>query len=62
LQISRCEHFPIAATRRFRYEGGMKKLIALCVFLACVLCLGACADLPPGTVGDSPNYGSSTPR
>ncbi|MGH8045756.1 MAG: hypothetical protein ACREKL_00795 [Chthoniobacterales bacterium] len=41
----------------------MKKFIGLCAFLiACVICLGACSSLPPGDVGDTPNYGSSTPR
>jgi hypothetical protein len=40
----------------------MKTLLAVSLFVACVLALNACSSLPPGTVGDSPNYGSSEPR
>ena len=40
----------------------MKKLLGLSLVIACVLGLGACSSLPAGNVGDSPDYGSSTPR
>ena len=40
----------------------MKKLIGISLLALCVICLGACSSMPSGDVGDSPDYGSSSPR
>lgn len=40
----------------------MKKTLGILALLVCGLIIGACSSLPPGDVGDTANYGSSTPR
>jgi hypothetical protein len=40
----------------------MKKPLSILILLVLALGLGACSSIPAGDVGDSANYGSSTPR